>query len=266
MLRILIAIGVIFNVANAQETVKNVPFNGDFYSAGNKDKIGILIVAGSGMGKDHETATRLNAMGYNVLAISYYGEEGLPETLEMIPIEYFETARKWLDERSSGVILYGLSKGAEASLVLASHYPDEYKGIIAMAPSKVVWQGFPKDFSKIMQSPSSWSFDGKAIPFVPYISREKQNELGLDNRHAASLTQKDKVKKALIPVQDIDIPTLLLSGGKDKAWPSTAMAWEICEKIGEQCSHISYPNGGHLLEEFKEEYMLEVEEFLKRLP
>lgn len=253
--------------ANAQQTINNMPFDGDFFE-GDSNKPGIVLVAGSGMYKDNETAMRLARLGYNVLSLAYYDSEGrggLPETLEMIPLEYFDAPKKWLLDRSNGVMIFGLSKGAELSLLLASQDPD-YKAVIALAPSKVVWQGFPKDFSKIMESPSSWSKGGEEVPFLPYISREKQNELGVDNRHEASLTQKAAVEKALINVAEIKVPTLLLSGGKDSAWPSAKMANEICEKIGKHCRHISYLEGGHLLEGLEDEYFSEIENFLKSLP
>lgn len=252
----------------AQETLKNVNFDADFFS-GENDRLGIIIVAGSGMYKDNQTAKKLNKMGYNVLSLAYYdseGRKGLPKTLEMIPLEYFEAPKKWLLNRSSDVVIFGLSKGAELSLLLASK-DDDYKAVIALAPSKVVWQGFPKDFSKIMESPSSWSSKGKAIPFVPYISREMQKELGIDNRHQASMTNRDAVNNALIHVENIKVPTLLLSGGKDQSWPSTQMAWDICKRMTDRfCSHVNYPDGDHLLENFKENYLEEVKSFLKKLP
>ena len=133
--------------------------------------------------------------------------------------------------------------------------------------ARLFGKDFPKIFSKIMESPSSWSIKGKDVPFVPYISREKQKSLGIDNRHQASLTNEASVKNALIKVENINMPTLLLSGGKDQSWPSSEMAWDICERMTEKyCSHISYPDGGHLLENYQDQYFTEVEKFLNLLP
>ena len=145
--------------------------------------------------------------------------------------------------------------------MLASYDPD-YKAIVALAPSSVVWQGFPKDFSKIMESPSSWSKDGKGLSFVPYISREEQNKLSINNRHAASLTNASAVRDALIKVEHIKSPILLLSGGEDKSWPSEEMANDICKRVGNNCTHKSYPEGDHLLSEHKNEMFAEVDKFL----
>ncbi|MBT6210887.1 MAG: hypothetical protein HOI35_12820 [Woeseia sp.] len=76
----------------------------------------------------------------------------VPETLELISLEYFDAPKKWLMERShtrgDGCSIYGLAKGAELALVLASHDSD-YKAVVALAPSHVVGQGIPKNFSNL---------------------------------------------------------------------------------------------------------------------
>ncbi len=253
--------------AFAQEAVEGVKFNGDYFEGGSPDKPGIIILGGSDGGKYSDRAMKIADMGYNVLALEYFnrsGADNVPETLELIPLEYFEEPKRWLALRNNGVILYGLSKGAELALVLAS-YDNEYKAVVALAPSKVVWQGNPKDFSKIMESPSSWSKDGEGLPFVPYISREEQQRLGFDNRHAASLTNVRAVEQARIDVQNIHMPVLLLSGGKDKSWPATEMAEEICSNIGGNCTHINYPDGDHLLTNYEVTVLAEIRKFLRGL-
>ncbi len=45
-----------------------------------------------------------------------------------------------------------------------------------------------------MSSPSSWSWKGQPIPFVPYVSNEEKESMGFTNRHAASLTNKVAVE------------------------------------------------------------------------
>ncbi len=250
--------------AFAQETVEGVKFNGDFYDASAADKPGIIVLGGSDGGKYNDTAKKIANLGYNVLALSYFdrgGAEHVPETLELIPLEYFDAPKRWLEARSNGVVLYGLSKGAELALVLASRDTD-YKAVIALAPSMVVWQGNPKDFSRIMESPSSWSKDGEGLPFVPYISREEQQRLGIDNRHEASLTNMDAVDEAMIATGAIETPMLLLSGGQDKSWPAALMGEVVCTNAGGYCKHISYPEGDHLLTNYEVTVLAEIRKFL----
>lgn len=255
-----------------QTAVENVEFDANYFASGSEGKYGVIVLTGSGGGKADYTAGRIAAMGYDVLSLAYFdrdGSEFVPETLELIPLEYFEAPKRWLMERPNtrddGVILYGLSKGAELALVLAS-FDEQYKAVVALAPSHVVWQGNPRDLSDIMSSPSSWSRQGQGLSFVPYISPEERDRLGFTNRHAASLTNEAAVEAALIDVQDITGPILLLSGGADDIWPAARMADQICETVSSSgipsCSHITYEDGDHLLTNYQTESFAEVGQFL----
>jgi pimeloyl-ACP methyl ester carboxylesterase len=248
-------------------------FDANYFGVGVEGRYGVIVLSGSGGGRADSTAARIAAMGYNVLSLAYYdrgGSETVPQTLEMIPVEYFEAPKNWLmslkSTRDDGIILYGLSKGAELSLVLAS-YDANVKAVIALAPSHVVWQGVPASLSEIMTSPSSWSRANIGLPFVPYISSQQQAELGFENRHQASLTNLAAVSEARIKVENIQGPVLLLSGGRDANWPSSMMGEEICRSIHAtssfQCSHVTYESGDHLLTQHEEAYFSEVGLFLR---
>jgi esterase/lipase len=254
--------------------VTGVSFDADHFASESAGKYGVIVLTGSGGGKANDTARLISKMGYDVLSLAYFDRDGsalVPETLEMIPLEYFDAPKKWLMERSNtrgdGVILYGLSKGAELALVLASHDSD-YKAVIALAPSHVVWQGTPKNFSDLMSSPSSWSWNGKPLPFVPYVSNEMKESMGFTNRHAASLTNKAEVERALIKVENIDGPILLLSGGMDTAWPATEMGTKICSTVNsshdvKSCTLLIYEEGDHLLSNYQTESFGAVAHFLQ---
>ena len=262
---LMLMLGICLTSAQAQEAVKGVEFDAEFYNSGDTDQYGIIVLTGSAGGHARETSSNLAKLGYNVLSLSYFDRDGaplVPSTLEMIPLEYLEAPRAWLAKRTKGVVLYGLSKGAEFALAAAS-YDDHYVGVIALAPSKVVWQGIPVDFSTVASAPSSWSLGGEGLAFVPYLSKEQQAETGLDNRHQASMTNADAVAKAAIEVENISIPILLLSGGEDKSWPSTKMANDICNRAGDNCTHISYPQGDHLLSNYTGTMFAIVDKFIE---
>ena len=254
--------------------VDGVSFDADHFASASHGRYGVIVLAGSGGGKANDTARLIAEKGYDVLSLAYFdrtGSEHVPETLEMIPLEYFDAPKKWLMERSNtrgdGVVLYGLSKGAELALVLASHDSD-YKGVIALAPSHVVWQGNPRNFTDLMSSPSSWSWNGQPLPFVPYVSNEEKESMGFTNRHAASLTNKIAVERAKISVENIDGPILLLSGGMDTNWPATEMGTEICSKVnsshsGKSCTLLTYEEGDHLLTGYESETFDAVAQFLQ---
>jgi len=254
--------------------VTGVGFDADHFASESNGRYGVIVLTGSGGGKANDTARLIAEMGYDVLSLAYFDRAGsalVPETLEMIPLEYFDAPKKWLMGRSNtrddGVVIYGLSKGAELALVLASHDSD-YKAVIALAPSHVVWQGNPKDFSDLMSSPSSWSWKGQPLPFVPYVSNEEKESMGFTNRHAASLTNKVAVERALISVENIDAPILLLSGGMDASWPASKMGKEICSAANSShadipCTLLIYEEGDHLLSNYQTESFGAVAKFLQ---
>ena len=267
-----------FPIAQAQDAkpsaITGVSFDADYFSSESSGRYGVIVLSGSGGGKANDTARLIAEMGYDVLSLAYFDRSGsplVPETLEMIPLEYFDAPKKWLmdrdNTRNDGVAVYGLSKGAELALVLASH-DNEYKAVIALAPSHVVWQGNPKNFSDIMSSPSSWSWMGQPLPFVPYVSNEERESMGFTNRHSASLTNKGAVERALIDVENIDAPILLLSGGMDASWPASKMGAVICSAVNLSqpetlCTHVIYENGDHLLSDYQTDTLDEVARFLQ---
>jgi esterase/lipase len=254
--------------------VTGVSFDADHFASETQGSYGVIVLTGSGGGKANTTARLIAEMGYEVLSLAYFDKDGsalVPDTLEMIPLEYFDAPKKWLMEkentRNDGVVVYGLSKGAELALVLASHDSD-YKAVIALAPSHVVWQGVPKNFSDLMSSPSSWSWKGQPLPFVSYVSNEQKVSMGFTNRHVASLTNEEAVEKALIDVQNISAPILLLSGGADASWPASKMGATICSTVNstrddELCTHLVYEEGDHLLTNYQSEALDSVAGFLR---
>ena len=242
-------------------TVKNVEFDGDYYPSTTIGKYGVILLSGSGGGKLDETAKRIADMGYPVLTLAYFYEDtkvgNLPTSLEMIPLEYFDAPKAWLmdraETRKDGVIILGVSKGAELSLVLASHDQD-YKGVIAVSPSSVVWAGISPDSSSSQSPVSSWSIDGKGVPFIPLKSRDALKKAGLYKLHhlfAASIGNADNVEDALIKVENINSPTLLISSSDDFVWSSNEMASFICSKMNagdkKLCTHTNFKNGSHTM-------------------
>ena len=247
---------------NKQE-VQNVDFVADYYPAEKANQYGIIVLNGSAGGKSDFMAEKFSQLGYPVLSLAYFdwdNKEKLPNSLEMIPLEYVNKAKDWLkqhpDTKNDGVVVYGLSKGAELALLAAS-FDSEYKGVIATAPSSVVWSGIPQnpgnDYTKVS---SSWSRNGLPVPFVPYVNRTEFRKEGKGNMltwHEASLQRASNYQSAMIDVTKIKAPILLFSGGKDTAWPSNEMAASICAVANvansKPCTHINYPDAPHLLGE-----------------
>ena len=144
--------------------------------------------------------------------------------------------------------LVGSSAGAEAALVIAATYP-EIKAVVAIAPSSVVWQGYATSPKPIYtaEPKSAWTLMGKPFPFVPFIVPSVvnfQGEIYANSLHVASH------EAAIIPVERINCPILLMSGTDDRSWPSDEMARELVDRPKRTrfrfpYEHLSYPNAGH---------------------
>lgn len=187
--------------------------------------------------------------GYGVLALAWFKAPGLPEQLEEVPLEYFDRAVAWLtaqplaDSRRIG--LYGISKGGETALLVATRRP-EIKAVVAAAPSSVVWQGINQaDYSRVR---SSFSLAGKPVAFLPYDMTAPFTSV--HDLYQRSLTALPAHPDAIIPVERIAGPVLLLSGKADTLWPSTALADQVITRLdahrfAHAHEHIAYADAGH---------------------
>jgi dienelactone hydrolase/uncharacterized protein (DUF2141 family) len=191
--------------------------------------------------------------GYAVLALAYFREEGLPQTLENIPLEYFDAAVDWLkaqpgiDPSAIGVI--GGSRGSEAALLLASRRSD-IGAVAAFAPSGIVWQGL--NFSNPMNMGPAWTAGGNALPFVTpdgMAYRPGRPMKPMFDNVLDQATQRDETN---IPVESINGPVLLVSGKADALWPSFEMGERVVARLKEknfkhQVQHLSYDAAGHMV-------------------
>lgn len=202
----------------------------------------IIMLGGSEGGKTwsriRQPVDLLVQRGYAIFSLAYFKAQGLPGTLEEIPLEYFEKAFAWLSVQSGivadKVAILGGSKGAEAALLLGSRYP-QIKAIVAFSPSSVVWQGIPKrrfELGKAVKS--SWAYQGKGLPFLAYptpISKITLITLRLRKLHEVALQERARVQEAALPVENIQGAVLLISGKRDLLWPATCMGEQIEERL-----------------------------------
>lgn len=215
---------------------------------------GIMVLGGSEGGRPRYLARLLATQGFTTLALQYFGRAPLPRHLVEVPLEQLSQAAQWLRERpectGSPIGIIGASKGAELALLVASTMPEKFGCVVAFAPSAV-------SFAGVTSSPkgrrrSSWSHQGRPVAFVPYgqaaprlslqgLSVRAMYEIGLDDTQA--------VQKAMIPVERIQAPIMLISGARDRMWPSSKMAAMINTRLAEHgcqpAHHLDYPNAGH---------------------
>lgn len=121
------------------------------------------------------------------------------------------------------IAIIGGSRGGDLALLIASHYKD-IRAVIAIVPSHVTFPGHTAEFTT-----SAWTFKGKELPFVPVSEEAVPFLIKGDLRKTFETILKDEKaeKRALIKVENIKGPVLLISATQDEIVPSTPM----CEKM-----------------------------------
>jgi dienelactone hydrolase len=247
------------------EKIRKKDLVANLYYPKNKQNIPLIIMLGGSDGAIREVDDRakiISSHGYAVLALGYFGMDNLPKNLERIPVEYFFNAINWTKEKqfidTNKIVILGVSKGGEAALLVASMRRD-IKGAIAFVPSNVRWQGIPNGPSFIAKS--SWTLNGKDLPFLKcsfsfsflgkIISNSKQIELREIFKPILT-ADKSIIEPALIKVEKINGPILLMAGKDDKLSPS----YEMCQmmrnrldslKFEHQVTCLYYDNAGHFI-------------------
>jgi dienelactone hydrolase len=159
-----------------------------------------------------------------------------------------EAAIDWLRGQASvgprPIAVVGVSKGAEAALLLASHDP-RLCAVVAGVPSSVVWAGIDMANPATPVTVSSWTIGGKPAPFVAYDEGPFRGVRDLYERSLAKAAP-----DAVIPVEKIRGPVLLISGKADQLWPSTPMAEAVMARLDAHHfayahRHLAYENAGH---------------------
>jgi dienelactone hydrolase len=235
---------------------------GRFYEHTGVKRAAILMIIGSNGGIDERVSPLLASKGYNVLSIAYHHFDGVSADLIEVPLEYFQSALQWLARQpsveASRIGIVGVSKGSEAALLTAAHFPELVHAVGAMVPTAYVWEGadararFGGDPHFDAPGKSSWSLDGKPLPFVhKYVSAQR-----LANRPTAFLDEYEPPldhavdPEAVIPVERIRAPVFLASAGDDFAWPSLRMARDIQNRLADhhfkyRVETHEYPQAGH---------------------
>jgi dienelactone hydrolase len=222
-----------------------------------------LIVLGGSEGGFQESwasvfasKTRMPAM-----ALGYFGERGLPPTLENIPLETIEKAMVWRGKQPGveagriGVI--GASRGGELAILSASVFPD-IKAVVGYTPSGLVWEGVSEN-----QTPA-WTYRGKPFPYLLMLAN-KEAELAFMEAQLKGTpyldapifeyslkVQQDKIAAATIPVENSRAAFLLIGNPGDGVWPSQELSRVTIDRLRANrhprpCELLSYENGGHML-------------------
>jgi len=217
-----------------------------------------LIVAfggsqgGNAWGENYwaDVRAKLLEKGYAVLAVGYFRTGNTPEALDRISLNAIRDTIMTISNHpkvnKNKIALLGSSRGAELVLNLASRYKD-FDAVIALVPSHI---NFPSLTN--FANTSAWTLDDEELNYVgiPYTAigpamrgeSLKAIEIALENL--------DDSSKAIIPIQDISGPILLLSAKNDGLWPSKYMSDKIVSRLVENnfkyyYEHFSFDGGHH---------------------
>lgn len=221
-----------------------------FPGKGGAKRPGVLLLAGSEAGLGFGTvriAQALAAEGFSILQLCYFGCPDLPPKLVNVPLETFSAGLDWLkrqpDIDGTRIAILGGSKGAEAALLTASR-ASGIKAVIATQPSSVVWPGIA--YSDTIQP--GWTEKGNTLPYLPYANVPIAQG-NLFARYDGAMPSLPEHADAVIRVERIDAPILLVCGEADTLWPSCKMADQIAlrrKQAGKSAPEIlRYPDAGH---------------------
>lgn len=212
----------------------------------------ILVLGGSEGGLDTISgmAADFARQGYAALALAYWREPGLPQTLEGVPLEYFDQAVAWLKARPDidprGIGAIGWSRGSEAVLLLASRNPD-VRAVVAVAPSGVVWKGL--NFANVPASHAAWTVGGQPLPFATPAALYRPDS-PMRGMFLSAMADVDNHPETEIPIERIRGPVLFISGSDDNLWPSRMLADRMMARLkakgfGHGYAHLDYAGAGH---------------------
>lgn len=179
----------------------------------------VLVFGGAEGGMSQTfTAALLAAHGYPALTVAYFDWPGLPSQLQRIPLEYFVAAGRILASQPgvdpAHLLVMGYSRGSEAALLLADHFPRLFHGAIVYSPSSDV------NPAATNSAEPAWTLGGKGIYPGP------------------------------IAVNSVSGPVLAIAGDSDALWNSEGSAAVISSELsmdGSRYPHraVIYLNAGH---------------------
>lgn len=248
------------------QTVREGMVNGRLFAGvGEEPHPGVLLLHGGGGARGYEQryAAMLAEHGYTVFCVEYFGAPGIRDALLEIPLAEFGAAAEWLldrpavDGESVGVV--GFSRGGEGALVVGSEF-DTVGMVAAYVPGCYRWAA-PSWMDGVGEDQPTWTRDGEAPPYVcvdEYVTDPDgiEQPLGGGGPCACTLAldraSEETLSAAAIPVEEIDGPVLLVSGGEDAVWPSARMAAAARARLDEAAhpwryEHLSFPDAGHTI-------------------
>lgn len=242
------------------------------YRTPGSDARPVLVILGGAEGND-EAARHFGPvfarLGYTAVGFPYYspnwGDAAPPPQLPEIPGSFIDIRLERIAELRDAVKaipgadvarfgIFGGSKGSEFSLNAASRYPF-ITSVVAYTPSDLVWEGFGLEMVEHEGTRSSFSYQDKPLPFMPYrgfvdglLAGPTADLRAIHENGRAD--HPDKEAAARIPVENYKGPLLIVTGERDAQWNSARMARNVVatrKAAGLETEALIYPEAGHSL-------------------
>jgi dienelactone hydrolase len=231
------------------ERTLSEPWEGVLAGPAGDSAIGVLVLGGSSGRIETDRCRVLAREGRTALSIRWFRGPGQPEGICEIPLETFTGALDFLQAQGATRFgLVGISKGAEATLLTAIRDP-RVAAAVALAPTSVVWANIgPGADGVTYPYRSSWTWNGQALPFVPYD--DDWVRVGTEGRTAyrthyeqSRRTFAEAARAAAIPIEESAADIVLVAGGDDQMWPSVAFAEDLATR--RTVTLVTAPDAGH---------------------
>ncbi len=222
----------------------------------------VVVLAGSGGGLMEARAALYAAHGYAALALGYFGAPGLPAWISGTRLEYFESALAWVHRALSPaygfVALSGASRGGELALLLAASFPHAVSAVVAYVPSPfthgVLQAGGPGED----RHAPAWIWRDQPLPVLsrdnPRARWALFDEAPPPRRQTpaflTALEDAQSAARAMIPLERIAGPVLMISGADDALWPSARFSEIAAAHLARHnhpftVRHLDYAEAGH---------------------
>jgi len=249
--------------------VPGIPHAQVWRLAGDEARPVVVILHGAdgGNAAGRQMGPVLARLGYAAVGLPYYspdwGDYGPPPQFPDLPGSFLDIRVDQLDDlrqalgTMTGVdverfALFGGSKGSEFALIAASLYP-WIDAVVAYTPSDVVWEGWGLEVVESEGTRSSFSFDGEALPFMPYrgfveglLAGDAADLRAIHENGRADHPEREAA--ARIPVEASAGPLMLIAGEQDAQWNSARQARNIVasrQAAGLATEALIYPEAGH---------------------
>lgn len=213
----------------------------------------VLVLSGSSGRIERERARLLARNGSAALTFRWFGGAGQPPGVCEVPLETFLPALDQLADLSDRVVVLGVSKSAEAGLLLAVRDP-RITSVVGLSPTSMVWANVGPGLDGLDRPQrSSWTWHGRPLPFVRYD--ESWEPDGDPPRFRGMYEQSLRIAGAAtdaarVPVEEIAADVLLAAGGDDQLWPSLEFAHAIADRratAGRTTRIVTETGAGHRL-------------------